>query len=154
MINPYTTPGGKAMHYAYSLRVWLTGRKSKASYISDDKGFRVGSEVKVKLKKSRFGTEGRECTFKIVWAGDVGIQDQESWLEAIKGSDNIIQRGAWYELVYEDGSTEKFQAAKWLEKLQSENFKSRVMQIMDEEIIMRFEKKEGNAEDFYNVDPE
>ena len=154
MIDPYITPGGKAMHYAYSLRVWLTGRKSKASYISDDKGFRIGSEVKVKLKKSRFGTEGRECTFKIVWAGNVGIQDQESWLEAIKGSSNIIQRGAWYELVYEDQTTEKFQAAKWLDKLQNEKFKDRVLQIMDEEIIMRFEKKEGNAEDFYNVDQE
>ena len=87
-------------------------------------------------------------------AGSVGIQDQESWLEAVKGSNNIVQRGAWYELVYEDGTTEKFQAAKWLEKLQSEKFKDRVLQIMDEEIIMRFEKKEGNADDFYNVDPE
>ena len=26
MTTPYTTPGGKAMHYAYSLRIWLTGR--------------------------------------------------------------------------------------------------------------------------------
>lgn len=154
MINPYTTPGGKAMHYAYSLRIWLTGRKSKASYISDDRGFRIGSEVKVKLKKSRFGTEGRECAFKIIWGGNIGIQDEESWLEAVKPSDNILQKGAWYELVYEDGTTEKFQAAKWLDKLKSDNFKNRVTQLMDEEIIMRFEKKEGNAADFYGVDAE
>ena len=154
MINPYTTPGGKAMHYAYSLRIWLTGRKSKASYISDDRGFRVGSEVKAKLKKSRFGTEGRECTFKIIWGGDVGIQDEESWLEAVKASDNIVQKGAWYDLVYADGTTEKFQAAKWLEKLKQEKFRNRIVHLMDEEIIMRFEKKEGSAEDFYNVDPE
>ena len=54
LVEPYVTPGGKAMIYAYSLRVWLTGRKSKASYINDDNGFRIGSEVKTTLKKSRF----------------------------------------------------------------------------------------------------
>ena len=79
MTTPYVTPGGKAMHYAYSLRIWLTKRKAKASFIIDDNGFRVGSEVKVTLKKSRFGTEGRQCTFKILWGGDVGIKDEESW---------------------------------------------------------------------------
>ena len=154
MINPYVTPGGKAMHYAYSLRVWLTGRKAKASYIMDDHGFRVGSEVKVTLKKSRFGSEGRQCTFKILWGGDIGIKDEESWFEAIKGSDSLSQSGAWYNLIFEDGTSEKFQAAKWMEKLQNEKFKKRVLQIMDEEVIMRFEKKEGNAEDFYDIDQE
>lgn len=152
MTTPYVTPGGKAMHYAYSLRIWLTKRKAKASFIMDDNGFRVGSEVKVTLKKSRFGTEGRQCTFKILWGGNVGIQDEESWFEAVKGSDNIKQAGAWYTLVHEDGTEEKFQAAKWMEKLSDEKFRNRVLTIMDEEIIMRFDKKEGKAEDFYNIE--
>ena len=56
LTTPYFTPGGKAMIYAYSLRIWLTGRKAKASFVLDDKGYRIGSEVKVKLEKSRFGT--------------------------------------------------------------------------------------------------
>ena len=154
MTTPYVTPGGKAMHYAYSLRIWLTRRKAKASFIMDENGYRVGSEVKVTLKKSRFGTEGRQCTFKILWGNDVGIQDEESWLEAIKVSENVKQAGAWYNLVYEDGTSEKFQAAKWKEKLQNEKFKKRVLQIMDEEIIMRFDKKKGKAEDFYDIDTE
>jgi len=154
MTTPYVTPGGKAMHYAYSLRIWLTKRKAKASFIVDDNGYRVGSEVKATLKKSRFGTEGRQCTFKILWGGDVGIQDEESWLEAVKVSENVKQSGAWYNLVYEDGTSEKFQAAKWKEKLQSEKFKNRVLQIMDEEIIMRFDRKEGKAEEFYDIDQE
>ena len=42
LVEPYMTPGGKAMIYAYSLRIWLTGRKSKASYVLDERGFRVG----------------------------------------------------------------------------------------------------------------
>ena len=154
MTTPYVTPGGKAMHYAYSLRIWLTKRKAKASFIMDENGYRVGSEVKVTLKKSRFGTEGRQCTFKILWGNDVGIQDEESWLEAVKVSENVKQAGAWYNLVYKDGTSEKFQAAKWKEKLQNEKFKKRVLQIMDEEIIMRFDKKEGKAEDFYDIDTE
>ena len=149
LTTPYMTPGGKAMIYAYSLRVWLTGRKAKASFITDDKGFRIGSEVKVKLEKSRFGTQGRQCNFKILWGDEIGVQDEESWLEAIKSSDNVIQSGAWYQLVYEDGATEKFQAAKWKEKLQNEKFKARVLQIMDEEIVMKFDTRQGNAEDFY-----
>ncbi len=66
LTTPYVTPGGKAMIYAYSLRIWLTGRKAKASFITDESGFRIGSEVKVKLEKSRFGTQGRQCNFKIL----------------------------------------------------------------------------------------
>ena len=152
MTTPWFTPGGKSLPYTYSLRMWLTSRKSKASFVTDDNGFRVGSEVKVTLKKSRFGTEGRQCTFKILWGGNVGIQDEESWFEAVKGSDNIKQAGAWYTLVHEDGTEEKFQAAKWMEKLSDEKFRNRVLTIMDEEIIMRFDKKEGKAEDFYNIE--
>ena len=154
MTTPYVTPGGKAMHYAYSLRIWLTKRKAKASFIVDENGYRIGSEVKVTLKKSRFGTEGRQCTFKILWGSDVGIQDQESWLEAIKGSDSLQQTGAWYNLMYKDGTSEKFQATKWKEKLQSEKFKKRVLEIMDTDIIFRFDKKEGKAGDYYDIDAE
>jgi len=149
LTTPYMTPGGKAMIYAYSLRIWLTGRKAKASFVLDDKGFRIGSEVKVKLEKSRFGTQGRQCNFKILWGEDIGVQDEESWLEAIKGSNNLKQSGAWYELVYKDNTAEKFQASKWSDKLQDPKFKERVLEIMDEEIIMKFDERTGVASDFY-----
>jgi len=154
LTTPYFTPGGKAMHYTYSLRIWLTGRKAKASFIVDDKGFRIGSEVKVKLEKSRFGTQGRQCAFKILWGAEVGVQDEESWLEAIKGSDALVSRGAWYALLYADGTEEKFQAAHWREKLQQPKFKDRVLRIIEEEVIMKFETREGEASSFYEIDPE
>lgn len=150
MTTPYVTPGGKAMAYAYSLRIWLTGRKAKASFVLDDNGFRIGSEVKVKLEKSRFGTSGRRCNFRILWGGnDVAIQDDESLFDAIKSSDNIIQSGAWYTMTFEDGSSEKFQATKWVEKMQDEKFRQRVYQIIDEEVIYKFDSRQGKAEDFY-----
>ena len=151
MTTPYFTPGGKAANYAYSLRVWLTGRKAKASFVMDDKGFRIGSEVKAKIEKSRFGTQGRQCTFKILWGDNVGIQDQESWLEAIKGTANLTSSGAWYSLHYANGETVKFQAANWLEKLKDEKFYNRVLEIMEEEVILKFDKREGDAESFYTI---
>ena len=154
LTTPYVTPGGKTLPYTYSLRVWLTSRKAKNSFVTDDKGFRIGSEVKCTLKKSRFGTQGRQCTFKILWGENIGVQDEESWFEAVKGAPQIESKGAWYTLTYKDGKTEKFQAAKWMDKLKNEKFKNRILEIMDEEVIMKFDTREGNASDFYEIDEE
>jgi len=135
------------------VRIWLTARKGKASFIYDDNGFRVGTEVKAKIEKSRFGSQGRQCTFKIVWGGgDVHIMDKESWFEAIKGSDNIKSSGAWFTLIFEDGKEEKFQQKTWIEKLDNEKFYNRIIQLMEEEVVMKFDKRQGSAEDFYNID--
>ncbi len=153
LTTPYVTPGGKAMIYAYSLRVWLTGRKAKASFVTDENGFRIGSEVKVKLEKSRFGTQGRQCNFRILWGDDkVAIRDDESLFNAVSGSRHILRSGAWYTMVFEDGTSEKFQASKWVEKMESDKFRQRVYQIMDEEVIRKFDAREGKAEDFYESD--
>ena len=157
MTTPWVTPGGKATNYACSLRIWLTGRKAKSAFIEDESGFRIGSEVKVKLEKSRFGTHGRNCAFKILWGTDsVGIQDEESWLEAIKASDNLKQTGAWYMLLDADGESigSKFQASNWTKRLEDEGFRGRVFEIMDEEIIRKFDAREGEAKDFYDIDKE
>ena len=154
MVEPYMTPGGKAMIYAYSLRIWLTGRKSKPSYVLDERGFRGGSEVKATLKKSRFGTQGRQASFKILWGEEIGVQDEESWFEAIKGSEHLKQSGAWYTLLYKDGSEDKFQPSKWKNMLRSEMFRERVLDIMDEEVILKFDKRQGEAADFYDIENE
>ena len=155
MTTPYMTPGGKAMHYSYSLRIWLTGRKSKAAFIEDEKGFRIGSEVKVRLEKSRFGTQGRNCVFRILWGTEnVGIRDEESWFDAVKGSDCLTSAGAWYTLTMPSGYTKKFQPSKWTELITSdEEFKANVITLMDEEVVQKFQNREGDAKDFYS-DPE
>ena len=151
MTTPYTTPGGKAMHYAYSLRIWLTGRKAKSAFIEDDKGFRIGSEVKVKLEKSRFGTQGRSCAFRILWGTEeIGIRDMESWFDAIKGSECLTSAGAWYTLSMPDGYTKKFQPSKWTSIITTdEEFRNNVIKLMDEEIVMKFDKRQGDASAFY-----
>ena len=135
LTEPYVTPGGKALPYSYSLRIWLTVRKAKASYVTDEHGYKVGSEVKARIKKSRFGSLGRECTFKILWGNNVGIQDEESWFDAIQPSDNLERNGAWYTLKYADGTSEKFQFTKWHEKIKNEKFKARILEIMNEVVV-------------------
>ena len=155
MTTPYMTPGGKALQYSYSLRVWLTGRKAKSAFIEDDKGFRIGSEVKAKLEKSRFGTQGRNCAFRILWGTEeIGIRDEESWFEAIKTSDCLTSAGAWYTLTMPDGYTKKFQPSKWTETVKTDKeFRDNILKLMDEEVVQKFDRREGSAEQFY-ADPE
>jgi len=155
MTTPYVTPGGKAMHYSYSLRIWLTGRKAKSSFIEDEKGFRIGSEVKCRLEKSRFGTQGRSCAFRILWGTDnIGIQDEESWFDAVRGSECLTSAGSWYTLTMPDGYSKKFQPSKWNELISEDiEFRTMVMRLMDEEVVQKFDNREGDAESFY-ADPE
>ncbi len=153
LIDPYISPGGKSMHYSSSLRIFLTGRKGKASYIYDDNGFRIGSETKAKIKKSRFGTEGREAFFKIMWGDDVFIEDDASIFEAVKGkSDKMTSAGAWYSLTHTDGTKEKFQSKQWNDKMKEEKFRASVMDIFNEEVVRKFADRVGSAEDFYGED--
>jgi recombination protein RecA len=148
----YSTPGGKTPAYTYSLRIWLTGRKAKDSFVIDDRGYRVGSEVKARLEKSRFGTQGRECTFKIMWGGSVGVLDEDSIFEAVKPF--IKQSGAWYEIEV-DGKPKKFQQANWDSLMKNdEAFNKTVLELMDNEVIVKFETREGNAKAFYSIDSE
>ena len=147
----YTTPGGKALSYAYSLRIWLTGRKAKDSYVLDERGYKVGSEVKARLEKSRFGTAGRECLFKIMWGGAIGVLDNESIFEAIKPF--IKQTGAWYEMEV-DGQAKKFQQSSWEDLMKEEGFKKAVLHIMDTEVVVKFDTREGDAKNFYNIEGE
>lgn len=146
----YTTPGGKALAYAYSLRIWLTGRKAKDSFVNDERGYRIGSEVKARLEKSRFGTQGRECLFQIMWAERVGILDEESIFEAVKPF--LTQKGAWYEVTLPSG-VKKFQQSQWVELLKADkDFKTVIHNIMDQEVIVKFDTREGDSKVYYNVE--
>ena len=89
-----------------------------------------------------------------MWGGEVGIQDEESWFEAVKGSEQLVSSGSWYTLTHSDGTTEKFQPGRWMEKMANEKFKTRILELMDEEVVLKFDKRQGNAEDFYDVDGE
>ena len=153
MATPYVTPGGKSLDYSYSLRIWLTKRKSKKTHVNDERGFKTGYEVKCTLKKSRFGGENRVCSFNLIFAGEnTGIEDEVSWLEALRGSNSIRTAGAWSTLTYADGSEEKFQKANWVKKIkENEKFKNRILELMDEEVVLKFENAVSGGAEFYSL---
>lgn len=151
MTQKYTTPGGKAPEYWASLRIWLTSSTSKNKNVFDDKGYRIGSYVKATLIKSRFGTQDRFAEFKILWGDTVGVMDEESLLEAIKSSPRYTG-GSWSKLLDREGKEYKFQSEKGFVKLMKEDvaFKDAVMDILEEEVILKFDKRQGKAEEYYN----
>ena len=150
LTTPYVTPGGKAMQYSYSLRIWLTGRKAKSAFIEDENGFRIGSEVKCRLEKSRFGTAGRFCTFRILWGTqEIGVQDEESWFDAVKKSSHMSSAGAWYTLTMGD-YVKKFQPSKWGDTLRKDpEFKQKVLELIQMEIVQAFDERNSSASNFY-----
>jgi recombination protein RecA len=154
LVNPFITPGGKALSYAYSLRIWLTPKKSKASYVVSPTGFRIGSETKCVLKKSRFGTEGRECSLKLLWGGEkIEVSDHEAWLDVLSKSDRATS-GAWWKLTLLDGTTKQFRSADFSNELQNQDFRNAVLSIVEEELITKFDKQTGNASNYYNIESE
>jgi recombination protein RecA len=139
--TPYVTPGGKALNFAYSLRIWLTRRKAKKWFIENEHGDRIGSDVKASLEKNRFGCERRECHFKILWGDNknVSIQDELSWFEAIKPSRHLTSGGPWHTLDMGEGKEPvKFQSeAGFMKCIENPEFKQRVLEVMDEVLIQR-----------------
>tara|TARA_R100000458_G_C8055472_1_gene100740 strand:- start:68 stop:505 length:438 start_codon:yes stop_codon:yes gene_type:complete len=140
LVEPYIAPGGKAIEYFSSLRIWLTKRKSKKSFAIDDEGTRIGSHVKCVIQKSRFGSEGRNCEFKIMWGKEIGIQDEESWLEMLKASKtpNFSVTGAWYTIIPKEGKPFKFQSKQWIEKLKDEKFRDAVIDLLNEVMVEKY----------------
>ena len=152
----YVAPGGKSAEYFASLRIWLTGSTSKKLKVLDENGYRVGSYVKARLEKSRFGSQDRICEFKILWGEEVGVMDEESIFEAVKPAKEF-QLGTWNYFRPEGDKEWKWQGAEvGFVKLMSEDteFKSEVMKILDRDIIMAFEKKIANSSNFYDPEPE
>ena len=155
MAEPYFTPGGLALKYSYSLEIWLTKRKAKSAQKRNEDDFVVGGEVKLKIKKSRFGSELRECVFNIEWGQNVRICDEESWFYAIQSSPRFRRAGAWYEIDL-DGKgnfTPKFRASDWMEKLENNDyFKKAILDIMDEELVYKFADKRGDDRAYYDIE--
>jgi hypothetical protein len=60
--------------------------------------------------------------------------------------------GSWY--TFQHGSySKRFQPSKWVDFLEKdEEFKKHVMEKMDEVVVQKFDKREGDASEFYEVD--
>jgi hypothetical protein len=81
---------------------------------------------------------------------EIGIQDEESWFDAIKGSKQMVSAGSWYTMTVGDYS-KKFQPSKWTELVKTdEEFKAKVLELMETEVIQKFDSRQGNAADYYD----
>ncbi|MCK9596339.1 DNA recombination/repair protein RecA [Candidatus Pacearchaeota archaeon] len=140
LVNPYFTPGGKSVLYAYSLRIWLTKSDSKANLESDESGHIFGNRVKVKIKKSRFGSLGRECEFKIQWGIDpVGVQNEDSLYDAL--SESFTKSGSWGSFIGKSGGEWKFQRKSFIEMLKTnDEFKKDINYLVETDIIRKLDK--------------
>lgn len=151
----YNAPGGMTLKYALSLSAWIFPTGNKESYILDENGYIVGYEMKVKLEKSKFGTTHRECFYKIMTSGQrLGVCDNESLFKALSdlSSSKFVRGGAWYTLKYDDGTEKKFQSKDWDELMTQPAFRQQVLKVAREELIDKFANKEGNANQFYNIE--
>ena len=149
----YGTPGGSSPDFFTSVRIWLTKSFAKDSMVYDAKGYQIGSHVRARIEKSRFGTQNRIAEFKILWGDQVGVMNEESILEAIKGKTEHLETGTWNKLTYADGTVEKWQGLEegFVDLMKTnEKFRNRVMEIFDYEVIQKFDKKLGDAKDFLN----
>lgn len=155
-VDPYIASGsGASPAYYSSLRIWLTTRRSKGSYIYDSNGFIVGVECKATLKKNRFGTVNRQCVLMLDFRQKdaVKVADEETWFLAIKNSERIKEAGkGWFSIILDNGEERKFQEASFLEKLRTEpEFYQTIDRLFDEEVIEKFVNREGKAKN-YKVD--
>lgn len=156
LLNPYFAPSGAAVGYVSSARIWLTPRKGKASYIRDENGYICGTEVSVKLEKSRFGTQYRTISFKILWGDEHPRFDEtDIWYEIASRNENI--KGpvgkAHGELTFEDGTTETFSKGNWAERLREPKFYNRIKELVKIELVDKFANKTGSAANFYEELP-
>ena len=129
-------PGGKALPYHASTRIWLTQHKGKANgQILNDKKQVIGFHTSAKTMKSRFGPSPRSCQFDVLFdlANDrVGVDDEGSWLNAIAGTSGCIRTGGWY-TINVGGEDKKFQSKEFPKLLEDKKFKKRVLDIIEEE---------------------
>jgi RecA/RadA recombinase len=160
MTEPWVTPGGEAIRYVSSLSINLTTRKAKAHRVLGPGEQQIGSEVKAKIVKSRFGSLNRECAFKIIWNGpEKGIMDEESWFDAIQASEHFVSKGAWYALYmtqeHSDDKSIKFTRKDFVDLAKNNpEFRERVLWVIQDELVNSFQQKANSAEGahFYNVD--
>lgn len=129
-------PGGKALPYHASTRIWLTQHKGKANgQILNEKKQVIGFHTSAKTMKSRFGPSPRSCQFDVLFdlANDrVGVDDEGSWLDAISGTSGCIRTGGWY-TINVAGEDKKFQSKEFPKLLEDKKFKKRVLDIIEEE---------------------
>lgn len=143
MVEPFVTPCGKAIQFNAHLRLFLVARSGKTHniYLNDEK---IGSDLIVKIRKSRFGTEERKCELKILWGDGVRICDEDSWIHVVQNSP-YYERKRGVHVIYMDNEKTRSVSVPvndWIARIMEEGeLRERVKSIMYEELVEKFESK-------------
>lgn len=148
--DPMTTPGGKAVPYAASVRLRMeAGVKQK-----DEKTEQIyGVHTRVKVVKNRLGPPWRKCEFDILFAS--GIDDVNSWFAKLHELEEIEKADGWCYLsglpsgrIEEKGAKEgKDRGVRFREKGFSELMKTDkrsydyVLELLEKHMIVRYGEK-------------
>jgi len=177
--DPLTTPGGKAIPYAASVRLRLNrsvqlaegkpkkGEKEAAPVADGEtKGGVYGIHTIAKVIKNRLGPPLRRCEFDITFAR--GVDDESSWFDFLHERGEIERDGGFcYYTAYPSGKTSEWRAGgkdnvgdrgicfrekQWKETL-AENPKMRelVLDHLQKHLVVRYDQKEIKDLD---LDPE
>ena len=58
--------------------------------------------------------------------------------------------GSWYTLQMPNGYTKKFQPSRWNKMIEGdEEFRKNILDLIDIEVVQKFDKREGEANSFY-----
>jgi recombination protein RecA len=144
--DPYTTSGGKAIGFHSSTRI----RLKNGGQIKDTKGKTIGIKIKAQITKNRLGPPLRTAEFSMYF--DRGIDDYGSWLQVLKEYNLIKQGGAWYTLIDQNGEELKFQSKKWEEKLEDEELKEYVYNLICDKLILKYQTHELGIDDVIETD--
>lgn len=178
--DPSTTPGGKAIPFAASLRIRLTKsvqlkegkKKDETAGDGDDggeagKGAVYGIHTIAKVIKCRLGPPLRRCEFDITFSS--GIDDEQSWFDYLRTRGEIEKDGGFY--YYSSFPSGKMSKKKdpenpkkeieydrglilrektWKEALKNLEFRKQVLNDLEKHLIVKYGEKPAD----FDADPE
>jgi protein RecA len=133
--DPETTPHGKALPFYSSARIKL----ANTGKIKDPTKRVIGVSCRAKVVKAKSGPPHRQAEFPIYF--DWGVDDELSWMEYLKAMSIVSTSGAWSTLKL-DGEDHKFQGtAGWKEVLSRAGVRAKLLDIIDDSMTIKFDKK-------------
>ena len=116
--DKYSVPGGKAIgfHATTRLRVAVTGKiKMKINGVEEI----VGTNVKIKVVKSKLGPANREVEYEAFY--NAGIKDYTNWIDVLLKYGKAEKVGMSYQIVDEEtGEIHKYTGKNWEDVLKND----------------------------------
>jgi recombination protein RecA len=136
--------GGNKLHHSLSLSVLLTRTPSSKGDIFNAQKELIGVSARLRILKSRFGSEGRKCEFGLLFGGgQVKVMDAESLVHAIHPCEWVIKAKGWFTLTMPDGKSFKYSENNFAKKYETDaEFRDAVLQTMNYQLVQKYANKD------------